>query len=89
MENVEDVVLVNEYALAPSVTTIPETASFDLMLKFTGALLNFREAESSQVRTCKKFCVNGYTTTRRKYGLFKRSPGSGRAHYEVFQESCR
>jgi hypothetical protein len=26
-------------------------------------------------RTCKKFCVNGYTTRRRKYGLFKRSPG--------------
>jgi hypothetical protein len=26
-------------------------------------------------RTCKKFCVNGYTTGRRKYGLFKRSTG--------------
>jgi hypothetical protein len=26
-------------------------------------------------RACKKFCVNGYTTRRRKYGLYKRSPG--------------
>jgi hypothetical protein len=25
--------------------------------------------------TCNKFCVNGYTTLRRKYGLFKRDAG--------------
>jgi hypothetical protein len=25
--------------------------------------------------TCNKFCVNGYTTTRSKYGLFKRTAG--------------
>jgi hypothetical protein len=25
--------------------------------------------------TCKNFCVNGYTTTRSKYGLYKRTSG--------------
>jgi hypothetical protein len=59
--------------LDPEITSISDF--YQKISDRANAEKNWWKNNSGNGRTCKKNCVNGYTTMRSKYGLFKRSSG--------------
>jgi hypothetical protein len=61
-------------SMSKPVLIVCAAIAFTMFLSYAGDL-NYYNNRGYRYGTCNKFCVNGNTTVRRKYGLYERSFG--------------